>query len=98
MSNQNHYHTTVLLGESVDALAVKPQGIYVDATFGGGGHSRQIISRLADNSGGKLFVFDQDPDAQRNLPLPEEINFLIRILLNLNACSGLQASEKLMVF
>lgn len=58
------YHNPVLLKESVDALAIKPNGVYVDVTFGGGGHSREILSRLGEN--GKLFAFDQDPDAQRN--------------------------------
>jgi len=59
------YHNPVLLKESVDALDIKPNGIYVDVTFGGGGHSREILSRLGEN--GKLFAFDQDPDARRNL-------------------------------
>uniref|UniRef100_UPI00404825F3 16S rRNA (cytosine(1402)-N(4))-methyltransferase RsmH n=1 Tax=Polaribacter sp. TaxID=1920175 RepID=UPI00404825F3 len=58
------YHNPVLLQESVDALAIKPDGIYVDVTFGGGGHSRAILSRLGPN--GKLFAFDQDPDAWEN--------------------------------
>ncbi len=58
------YHNAVLLKESVDSLDVKKDGIYVDVTFGGGGHSREILSRLGEN--GKLFAFDQDPDAQQN--------------------------------
>lgn len=58
------YHSPVLLKESVDALAIKEDGVYVDVTFGGGGHSREILSRLGEK--GKLFAFDQDPDAQRN--------------------------------
>ncbi|MDO6737699.1 16S rRNA (cytosine(1402)-N(4))-methyltransferase RsmH [Wenyingzhuangia sp. 2_MG-2023] len=58
------YHKPVLLKESVDALAIKPDGVYVDVTFGGGGHSREILSRLG--SEGKLFAFDQDPDAYEN--------------------------------
>jgi len=58
------YHNPVLLKESVDALNIKENGIYVDVTFGGGGHSRQILSRLGEN--GRLFAFDQDPDAQQN--------------------------------
>ena len=58
------YHNPVLLKESVDALGIKENGIYVDVTFGGGGHSREILSRLGEN--GKLFAFDQDPDAQAN--------------------------------
>ncbi len=58
------YHDSVLLKESVDALDIKPNGVYVDVTFGGGGHSREILSRLGE--GGKLFAFDQDPDAHEN--------------------------------
>ncbi len=58
------YHNPVLLKESVDGLEVKPDGIYVDVTFGGGGHSREILSRLGEK--GKLYAFDQDKDALRN--------------------------------
>ena len=58
------YHTPVLLHESIEALAIKPDGIYVDATFGGGGHSRAIMAQLGKK--GKLFAFDQDEDAQRS--------------------------------
>ena len=59
-----NYHNPVLLKESVDALSIVEDGVYVDVTFGGGGHSREILSRLGEN--GRLFAFDQDPDAQRN--------------------------------
>ena len=58
------YHNPVLLKETVDGLNIKPDGVYVDVTFGGGGHSREIISRLGEN--GKLVAFDQDEDALRN--------------------------------
>ena len=58
------YHNPVLLNESVDGLDIKPDGIYVDVTFGGGGHSREILSRLGPN--GKLYAFDQDEDALAN--------------------------------
>lgn len=58
------YHRPVLLNESVDGLAIKPDGIYVDVTFGGGGHSREILSRLGEN--GRLYAFDQDQDALEN--------------------------------
>ena len=57
------YHSPVLLKEAVDGLAVKPEGTYVDVTFGGGGHSRRILSEL---STGKLFAFDRDADAHAN--------------------------------
>ena len=58
------YHNPVLLKESVDGLNIRPDGIYVDVTFGGGGHSKKIMSRLGEN--GKLFAFDQDVDALKN--------------------------------
>ena len=60
------YHVPVLLGESIDALAIKPGGVYVDVTFGGGGHSREILRRLDPTA--RLFSFDQDADAEQNLP------------------------------
>lgn len=59
------YHVPVLLKESVDGLGVRPGGVYVDVTFGGGGHSREILSRLTD--GARLYSFDQDADAERNV-------------------------------
>ena len=58
------YHEPVLLFESVDGLKIRPDGIYVDVTFGGGGHSREILKRLDEN--GKLYAFDQDADAGEN--------------------------------
>lgn len=58
------YHIPVLLKQSVDGLDIKPGGIYVDVTFGGGGHSREILSRLSD--GAHLYSFDQDADAEKN--------------------------------
>ena len=61
----NTYHVPVLLKESVDGLGIRPSGVYVDVTFGGGGHSREILSRLGD--GGRLFGFDQDADAEANV-------------------------------
>ena len=60
----SEYHNPVLLNDSVDALIIDASGIYVDCTFGGGGHSREILTRLDQN--GKLFSFDQDVDALRN--------------------------------
>jgi 16S rRNA (cytosine1402-N4)-methyltransferase len=61
---ESTYHNPVLLKESVDGLNIKPDGIYVDVTFGGGGHSREILKRLGEN--GKLVAFDQDKDALNN--------------------------------
>jgi len=58
------YHNPVLLKQSVEGLNIKPDGVYVDVTFGGGGHSRGILSRLGEK--GRLFAFDQDEDALEN--------------------------------
>jgi 16S rRNA (cytosine1402-N4)-methyltransferase len=68
------YHNPVLLQASIDGLDIKPDGIYVDVTFGGGGHSKEILKRLGPN--GKLFAFDQDEDALANT-LPDERFLLI---------------------
>jgi 16S rRNA (cytosine1402-N4)-methyltransferase len=61
---ENNYHVPVLLEACIAGLNIKPDGVYVDVTFGGGGHSREILKRL--NKDGILIAFDQDPDAQRN--------------------------------
>jgi 16S rRNA (cytosine1402-N4)-methyltransferase len=68
------YHNPVLLNASVDGLNIKPDGVYIDVTFGGGGHSKEILSRLGPE--GKLFAFDQDEDALANV-LPDERFVLI---------------------
>src|SRR3569623_2081809 len=60
----SNYHVPVMLKECIDALDIRPDGTYVDVTFGGGGHSREIIKHLGEN--GRLLAFDQDADAQRN--------------------------------
>jgi len=79
------YHNPVLLKESIDGLNIKPNGVYVDVTFGGGGHSREILSRL--NEHGKLLAFDQDEDAKRNMIdderftlIPQNFRFIKRYL------------------
>ena len=64
------YHVPVLLHPTVDGLNMRPDGVYIDATFGGGGHSREILARLGEN--GRLFSFDQDADAVANVPEHEE--------------------------
>ena len=64
------YHVPVLLDESVSGLDIKPGGIYVDVTFGGGGHSREILSRLPEDA--HLYSFDQDADAERNIGAPDK--------------------------
>ncbi|MFZ9878173.1 MAG: 16S rRNA (cytosine(1402)-N(4))-methyltransferase, partial [Chitinophagaceae bacterium] len=63
---QSTYHIPVLLHEVIDSLQIRPDGVYVDCTFGGGGHARAILEQLGPN--GKLIAFDQDADAQQNLP------------------------------
>ena len=64
----------MLLDESINGLNIKPSGIYVDVTFGGGGHSKEILSRL--NGGGRLFSFDQDADAEKNIEAREGFTFV----------------------
>ena len=60
------YHVPVMLHESLEGLDIQPSGVYVDVTFGGGGHSREILNRLNDE--GELYGFDQDADAEKNIP------------------------------
>ncbi|MEO5907822.1 MAG: 16S rRNA (cytosine(1402)-N(4))-methyltransferase RsmH [Ginsengibacter sp.] len=67
------YHVPVLLKEVIDGLKINPSGIYVDCTFGGGGHSKKILEKL--NAAGKLIVFDQDEDARKNVPADERVIF-----------------------
>ena len=69
-----NYHTPVLLHEAIEGLNIMPDGIYVDCTFGGGGHSRAILQQLNEN--GRLYVFDQDAAAKQNLPDDERIIFI----------------------
>ena len=68
------YHVPVLLKESVDGLDIQPDGIYVDVTFGGGGHSKEILSRLGKN--GHLYSFDQDADAENNIVDDDRFTFV----------------------
>ena len=79
------YHNPVLLKETVNGLAIKEDGVYVDVTFGGGGHSKEILNRLGGK--GKLYAFDQDQDAQQNsidderfVLIPENFRFIRRFL------------------
>lgn len=85
MGNPEFYHTTVLLHEAVDGLDIKPDGVYVDATFGGGGHSRLILEKLGPQ--GRLIAFDQDADAWKNkpdddrlIPVTENFRYMQRFL------------------
>lgn len=83
--NSLAYHTPVLLHEAVDALQIKPDGVYVDCTLGGGGHAKAILQQLGKN--GKLIVFDQDEAAAKNVPdddralfIPQNFRYLQRFL------------------
>ncbi len=85
MNQQMKYHSPVLLRESVNGLAIKPDGVYVDVTFGGGGHSKEILKHL--DKRGKLFAFDTDADAQANrledkrfVLIPENFRYIKRFL------------------
>jgi 16S rRNA (cytosine1402-N4)-methyltransferase len=68
------YHNPVMLQECMEGLNIKPDGIYIDVTFGGGGHSREILKNLGPK--GRLLAFDQDADAQKNLPKDDRLTFI----------------------
>lgn len=90
------YHVPVLLKESVDGLDIRPGGVYVDVTFGGGGHSREILSRL--DGGGRLFGFDQDADAEANIIGDDRFTFVrsnFRYLKNWMRYYGVSAIDGL---
>jgi 16S rRNA (cytosine1402-N4)-methyltransferase len=74
MNKMAIYHIPVLLKESIDGLNIRPEGIYVDVTFGGGGHSREILNRLNDD--GHLYGFDQDLAAEKNLLPHKQFTFI----------------------
>ncbi len=85
-----YYHVPALLEESIRGLNIRPEGIYVDATFGGGGHSMEILRRLGR---GKLIAFDQDEDAMRNVPDDKRLIFLnqnFRFLANNLKFNGIE--------
>lgn len=71
---ETDYHIPALLNESLEGLAITPSGVYVDVTFGGGGHSREILNRL--NEEGTLYGFDQDADAEQNIPADDRFVFV----------------------
>lgn len=71
---QSTYHIPVLLREVIESLQIRRDGVYVDCTFGGGGHARAILEQLGPH--GKLIAFDQDADAQKNLPADERLIFV----------------------
>lgn len=74
MTEETTYHIPVLLTQSVDGLITRPEGTYVDVTFGGGGHSREILRRLSPD--GRLLSFDQDEDAERNIVDDQRFTFV----------------------
>ena len=74
LTGQPEYHIPVLLNEVIEGLNIRPEGTYVDCTFGGGGHSKAILSKL--EAAGKLVAFDQDDDAKKNLPDDERLVFV----------------------
>ena len=95
---QQQYHIPVLLHETIEKLNIDPDGIYVDCTFGGGGHAKAILKKLSEN--GKLIAFDQDEDAKQNIPddprvvfVPHNFRHLRRFLKlhNIFAVDGLLA-------
>lgn len=87
-----NYHTPVLLKECIDGLRIKPEGTYVDCTFGGGGHSRSILKNL--NEKGRLIVFDQDETAERNVPQDERVIFIPQNFRHLRRFLRLHKIEK----
>ena len=74
IKNAGSYHIPVLLQECIDGLSIRPDGVYVDVTFGGGGHSRAILSALGEK--GHLYGFDQDSDAINNVPVDSRFTFV----------------------
>lgn len=87
---KSEYHVPVLLHESIDGLAINPNGVYVDVTFGGGGHSKELLTRLDK---GRLIAFDQDPDAQANVPNDERFTLIpqnFRYMQNFLRMYGIQ--------
>jgi 16S rRNA (cytosine1402-N4)-methyltransferase len=90
------YHIPALLKESIDGLNIRPNGIYVDVTFGGGGHSMEILSRLGK---GRLIAFDQDEDAESNIPSDKRLLFLnqnFRFLKNNLRFNGISSIDGLL--
>ena len=90
---QDVYHIPVLLTEAIDAMHIQPNGVYVDCTFGGAGHSREILKRL--NKEGRLLAFDQDPDAKRNVPDDDRIVFVPHNFKHISRFLKLNRFEKI---
>ena len=97
MSNNEVYHTPVLLKESVDGMEISPGNICIDVTFGGGGHSREILSRL--DSKGHLYSFDQDEDAEKNAPDDKRFTFVrgnFRFIYNFMRYHGVERVDAIL--
>ena len=97
MNSYPTYHTPVLLHESIEGLNINPEGIYVDVTFGGGGHSKAILEKLGKD--GKLFGFDRDEDAEKNIPENKKFTFVrsnFRFLSNFMAWHGIEQIDGLL--
>lgn len=96
MADDQVYHVPVLLKESVEGMNLRPNSVCVDATFGGGGHSREILSRLSED--GHLYAFDQDKDAERNIPANDKLTFVysnFRYLKNFLRYYGIEQIDAL---
>ena len=87
MTSSQSYHIPVLLHDAVDGLKINPKGIYVDATFGGGGHSQEILGKI---DSGRLIGFDQDPDARKNIPATDKFTFVPQNFRYLKNCLRLE--------
>ena len=93
MQDEPVYHVPVLYNEVIDALNIQPNGIYVDCTFGGGGHAKGILEKL--NAHGRLIAFDQDADAQKNIPGDERLIFVPQNFRHLQRFLKLHKHEKI---
>ncbi len=97
LSGELVYHTPALLSQSIEGLAIRPDGVYVDVTFGGGGHSRAILSQLGPK--GRLYAFDQDQDVFQNIPDDPRFTFVhgnFRYLKNFMRFHGVEQIDGLL--
>ncbi|MGN6213545.1 16S rRNA (cytosine(1402)-N(4))-methyltransferase RsmH [Parafilimonas sp.] len=92
MQPESSYHVPVLFNEAIDALNVQPNGVYVDCTFGGGGHAKGILEKLSE--AGRLIAFDQDADAQQNIPADKRLIFVPHNFRHLQRFLKLHQYEK----
>jgi len=93
MQSEPVYHVPVLYNEVIEALNIQPNGVYVDCTFGGGGHAKGILEKL--NARGRLIAFDQDADAQKNIPHDERLIFVSHNFRHLQRFLKLHKHEKI---